>query len=211
MLHVIIYNLLFSLFLRNVRVIGSLCTHQRGCLWGPTSHCYNIVCHCQLKSKTKGALLSWLRDTVILSVSLYWYLHTRPQGNCKCQSALARLFFPHLLWEMPNVPQHFSLVRVSVLVFIVSVTNALKMHQGVCFTFSLFLSLSTATSSTKLEDLSFLDEQRNTPLRTSIRLPWHNTGGRPPQDSKGDCAIHYCCRYTWSKLMNLLANFLILW
>lgn len=50
--------------------------------------------------------------------------------------------------------------------------------------------LSTATSSTKLEDLSFLDEQRNTPLRTSIRLPWHNTGGRPPQDAKGDWAIH---------------------
>uniref|UniRef100_A0A8C7V8Z5 Tetratricopeptide repeat, ankyrin repeat and coiled-coil containing 1b n=1 Tax=Oncorhynchus mykiss TaxID=8022 RepID=A0A8C7V8Z5_ONCMY len=41
-----------------------------------------------------------------------------------------------------------------------------------------------ATSSTKLEDLSYLDEQRNTPLRTSIRLPWHNTGGRAPQDSK---------------------------
>nr|XP_021334728.1 protein TANC1 isoform X2 [Danio rerio] len=39
-----------------------------------------------------------------------------------------------------------------------------------------------ATSSTKLEDLSFLDEQRNTPLRTSIRLPWHNTGGRAPHD-----------------------------
>uniref|UniRef100_A0A8B9HXX1 Tetratricopeptide repeat, ankyrin repeat and coiled-coil containing 1b n=1 Tax=Astyanax mexicanus TaxID=7994 RepID=A0A8B9HXX1_ASTMX len=39
-----------------------------------------------------------------------------------------------------------------------------------------------ATSSTKLEDLSYLDEQRNTPLRTSIRMPWHNTGGRPPQD-----------------------------
>ncbi|XP_014028606.2 protein TANC1 isoform X4 [Salmo salar] len=41
-----------------------------------------------------------------------------------------------------------------------------------------------ATSSTKLEDLSYLDEQRNTPLRTSIRLPWHSTGGRAPQDSK---------------------------
>uniref|UniRef100_A0A8C5ANB8 Tetratricopeptide repeat, ankyrin repeat and coiled-coil containing 1 n=1 Tax=Gadus morhua TaxID=8049 RepID=A0A8C5ANB8_GADMO len=41
-----------------------------------------------------------------------------------------------------------------------------------------------ATSSTKLEDLNFLDEQRNAPLRTSIRLPWHNTGGRPPQDAK---------------------------
>ncbi|XP_059418544.1 protein TANC1-like isoform X2 [Carassius carassius] len=39
-----------------------------------------------------------------------------------------------------------------------------------------------ATSSTKLEDLSYLDDQRNTPLRTSIRLPWHNTGGRAPHD-----------------------------
>uniref|UniRef100_A0A8C1U2N9 Tetratricopeptide repeat, ankyrin repeat and coiled-coil containing 1b n=1 Tax=Cyprinus carpio TaxID=7962 RepID=A0A8C1U2N9_CYPCA len=39
-----------------------------------------------------------------------------------------------------------------------------------------------ATSSTKLEDLSYLDEQRNTPLRTSIRLPWHHTGGRAPHD-----------------------------
>ncbi|NXP54953.1 TANC1 protein, partial [Heliornis fulica] len=42
-----------------------------------------------------------------------------------------------------------------------------------------------ATSSTKLEDLSYLDGQRSTPLRTSIRLPWHNTaGGRAQQDSK---------------------------
>ncbi|XP_067995277.1 protein TANC1 isoform X1 [Melanerpes formicivorus] len=42
-----------------------------------------------------------------------------------------------------------------------------------------------ATSSTKLEDLTYLDGQRNAPLRTSIRLPWHNTaGGRVPQDSK---------------------------
>ncbi|XP_064370569.1 protein TANC1 isoform X4 [Dromaius novaehollandiae] len=43
-----------------------------------------------------------------------------------------------------------------------------------------------ATSSTKLEDLSYLDGQRNTPLRTSIRLPWHNTaGGRVQQEIKG--------------------------
>ncbi|XP_006126899.3 protein TANC1 isoform X6 [Pelodiscus sinensis] len=42
-----------------------------------------------------------------------------------------------------------------------------------------------ATSSTKLEDLSYLDGQRNTPLRTSIRLPWHNTaGGRAQQEIK---------------------------
>ncbi|NXI40578.1 TANC1 protein, partial [Galbula dea] len=48
-----------------------------------------------------------------------------------------------------------------------------------------------ATSSTKLEDLSYLDGQRNTPLRTSIRLPWHNTaGGRVQQESKA-CFIPY--------------------
>ncbi|XP_065606902.1 protein TANC1 isoform X2 [Cyrtonyx montezumae] len=42
-----------------------------------------------------------------------------------------------------------------------------------------------ATSSTKLEDLSYLDGQRSTPLRTSIRLPWHNTaGGRVQQENK---------------------------
>uniref|UniRef100_A0A8C8RAI3 Tetratricopeptide repeat, ankyrin repeat and coiled-coil containing 1 n=1 Tax=Pelusios castaneus TaxID=367368 RepID=A0A8C8RAI3_9SAUR len=42
-----------------------------------------------------------------------------------------------------------------------------------------------ATSSTKLEDLSYLDAQRNTPLRTSIRLPWHNTaGGKVQQEVK---------------------------
>ncbi|NXQ36293.1 TANC1 protein, partial [Alaudala cheleensis] len=42
-----------------------------------------------------------------------------------------------------------------------------------------------ATSSTKLEDLGYLDGQRNAPLRTSIRLPWHNTaGGRVQQEAR---------------------------
>nr|XP_027793760.1 protein TANC1 isoform X3 [Marmota flaviventris] len=41
-----------------------------------------------------------------------------------------------------------------------------------------------ATSSTKLEDLSYLDGQRNAPLRTSIRLPWHNTAGGRAQEVK---------------------------
>nr|XP_012600707.1 protein TANC1 isoform X3 [Microcebus murinus] len=41
-----------------------------------------------------------------------------------------------------------------------------------------------ATSSTKLEDLSYLDGQRNAPLRTSIRLPWHNTAGSRAQEAK---------------------------
>ncbi|XP_067891379.1 protein TANC1 isoform X2 [Heterodontus francisci] len=41
-----------------------------------------------------------------------------------------------------------------------------------------------ATSSAKLEDLSYLDE-RSTPLRTSIRMPWHSTaGGRVQQNVK---------------------------
>ncbi|KAM8933527.1 protein TANC1 [Pelodytes ibericus] len=45
-----------------------------------------------------------------------------------------------------------------------------------------------ATSSTKLEDLNYLDVQRNTPLRTSIRMPWHNTAGtRMQQDPKARC------------------------
>ncbi|KFU92192.1 Protein TANC1 [Chaetura pelagica] len=42
-----------------------------------------------------------------------------------------------------------------------------------------------ATSSTKLEDLSYLDGHRNAPLRTSIRLPWHGTaGGRAQPDAR---------------------------
>ncbi|XP_067597915.1 protein TANC1 isoform X1 [Pseudorca crassidens] len=41
-----------------------------------------------------------------------------------------------------------------------------------------------ATSSTKLEDLSYLDGQRNAPLRTSIRLPWHNTARGRAQEVK---------------------------
>ncbi|XP_058258119.1 protein TANC1 isoform X2 [Hemibagrus wyckioides] len=37
-----------------------------------------------------------------------------------------------------------------------------------------------ATSSTKLEELTYLDEQRNAPLRSSLRGPWHgaHTSGR---------------------------------
>lgn len=43
----------------------------------------------------------------------------------------------------------------------------------------------TATSSTKLEDLSYLEGQRNAPLRTSIRLPWHSTAGGRAQEVRG--------------------------
>ncbi len=52
--------------------------------------------------------------------------------------------------------------------------------------FSHSVSLSAATSSTKLEELRYLDEQRNTPQRSSMRLQWHgaHTGGRN-QETKG--------------------------
>ncbi|KAG7464095.1 hypothetical protein MATL_G00183680 [Megalops atlanticus] len=42
-----------------------------------------------------------------------------------------------------------------------------------------------ATSSSRLEDLSFLDEQRSSPQRTSCRLPGRDTGGRTPRESRG--------------------------
>uniref|UniRef100_A0A3Q4N2D8 Tetratricopeptide repeat, ankyrin repeat and coiled-coil containing 1a n=1 Tax=Neolamprologus brichardi TaxID=32507 RepID=A0A3Q4N2D8_NEOBR len=59
------------------------------------------------------------------------------------------------------------------------------------FTGSLFLSLNstashsllTATSSTRLEDLGYLDSQRATGHRGSVRK--HNTSGRTSDDSKG--------------------------
>ncbi|KAL1021879.1 hypothetical protein UPYG_G00019230, partial [Umbra pygmaea] len=35
-----------------------------------------------------------------------------------------------------------------------------------------------ATSSTKLEDLSYLDDQRSAPQRGSVKQPWSNTGGK---------------------------------
>ncbi|XP_051997294.1 protein TANC1-like isoform X2 [Xyrauchen texanus] len=46
-----------------------------------------------------------------------------------------------------------------------------------------------ATSSTKLEELRYLDEQRNAPQRSSMRLPWHgaHTGGRS-QETKARLA-----------------------
>ncbi|XP_048056602.1 protein TANC1 isoform X3 [Megalobrama amblycephala] len=41
-----------------------------------------------------------------------------------------------------------------------------------------------ATGSTKLEELRYLDEQRNVPQRSSMRLPWHgaHTGGRSQEN-----------------------------
>lgn len=157
-----------TVFLRKVHEIWSICSLSNGVCGDIPLTAILCVTVSSYKIK-KGVFLSWLRD--IISATVYWYLNILPQANYKCQSALDFLFFTQLLLDMPDVPQNLNLVCVP-----------------------LFLFVFTATSSTKLEDLSFLDEQRNTPLRTSIRLPWHNTGGRPPQDSKGECLMHYCFR-----------------
>uniref|UniRef100_A0A673HJF3 Protein TANC1-like n=1 Tax=Sinocyclocheilus rhinocerous TaxID=307959 RepID=A0A673HJF3_9TELE len=56
----------------------------------------------------------------------------------------------------------------------------------ICYHFSMVLKLAYTTSSTKLEELRYLDEQRNAPQRSSMRLQWHgaHTGGRS-QETKG--------------------------
>lgn len=47
-------------------------------------------------------------------------------------------------------------------------------------------SVLLATSSAHLEDLAYLDEQRHTPLRTSLRMPRQSMGGvRTQQDLRG--------------------------
>lgn len=125
------------------------------------------------------------------------------------------LFLTRHLSEMPNAPQNLTLCFF--LPSLCSQRTQVKL-ASLCLYLSVSMPVFTATSSTKLEDLSFLDEQRNTPLRTSIRLPWHNTGGRPPQDSKGDCSLCCWCRYErqmgkmWKKhcsCLHLLASVLI--
>lgn len=52
------------------------------------------------------------------------------------------------------------------------------------------LSLA-ATSSAHLEDLAYLDEQRHTPLRTSLRMPRQSVAGaRAQQDLRGRMRSH---------------------
>lgn len=58
-------------------------------------------------------------------------------------------------------------------------------------------SLFTATSSTRLEDLSYLDNQRAAGHRSSVRK--HNTAGRTNDDSKGilrlNLGVKPVCKY----------------
>lgn len=171
------------------KVIFPLSIDQWGCLLGQTSHCY-IVCSCQLKSEKKEHFF------LDLGILLFFLL----QYTSFCTHCLKQITNVRAHWfaSSPLIFSQRLQMCHKTLLFSCSSQSLWHTHSKctkVSASLALF-SLSTATSSTKLEDLSFLDEQRNTPLRTSIRLPWHNTGGRPPQDSKGDCSRLYCCSCT---------------
>lgn len=86
-----------------------------------------------------------------------------------------------------------SFVPVCVMGCLLYVSVHIHIHADMSFLLpapSLGLSLShTATSSAHLEDLAYLDEQRHTPLRTSLRMPRQSTTcgpGRSGQDLRGE-------------------------
>ena len=67
------------------------------------------------------------------------------------------------------------------------------------FPLSLSCITLTATSSAHLEDLAYLDEQRHTPLRTSLRMPRQSTTcgpGRSGQDLRGELTRTQLCGET---------------
>lgn len=65
-----------------------------------------------------------------------------------------------------------------------------------------------ATSSTKLEELTYLDEQRNAPLRSSLRGPWHgaHTSGRNQEAKGGILIAHFPSAHIHFILLTLNRN-----
>lgn len=99
--------------------------------------------------------------------------------------------FSSLLSFLLKVTEHVSLTAKIVYISCLhGYSNWLEFLLCI-FTGSLFLSLNstashsllTATSSARLEDLGYLDSQRATGHRGSVRK--HNTSGRTSDDSKG--------------------------
>lgn len=71
------------------------------------------------------------------------------------------------------------------------------MHDNYIF------SVLLATSSAHLEDLAYLDEQRHTPLRTSLRMPRQSMGGiRTQQDLRGKNTEGYSGAWEQVKMDN---------
>ncbi|XP_029978521.1 protein TANC2 isoform X6 [Sphaeramia orbicularis] len=68
-----------------------------------------------------------------------------------------------------------------------------KYGEGSRGNLKLWQSQKSATSSAHLEDLAYLDEQRHTPLRTSLRMPRQSTTcgpGRSGQDLRASANTH---------------------
>ncbi|XP_018094283.1 protein TANC1 isoform X2 [Xenopus laevis] len=109
-----------------------------------------------------GSSLEWSRDSSLRAGSHHQgMIHERRTDNCSpvveeetCVTVdcLAKIDVPHAEGPVSYVQNSSSLV--------------MQRPNSVA-----------ATSSTKLEDLGYLDVQRNVPLRTSIRMPWNNTAG----------------------------------
>ncbi|XP_012826465.1 protein TANC1 isoform X3 [Xenopus tropicalis] len=109
-----------------------------------------------------GSSLEWSRDSSLRAGSHHQgMIHERRTDNCSpvveedtCATAdcLAKIDVPHAEGPVSYMQNSSSLV--------------MQRPNSVA-----------ATSSTKLEDLGYLDVQRNAPLRTSIRMPWNNTAG----------------------------------
>ncbi|XP_018091292.1 protein TANC1 isoform X2 [Xenopus laevis] len=109
-----------------------------------------------------GSSLEWSRDSSLRIGSHHQgMIHERRTDNCSpvveeetCATVdcLAKIDVPHAEGPVSYVQNSSSLV--------------MQRPNSVA-----------ATSSTKLEDLGYLDVQRNVPLRTSIRMPWNNTAG----------------------------------
>lgn len=80
-----------------------------------------------------------------------------------------------------------------------------KPHRYLLKLLNVCLCIS-ATSSAHLEDLAYLDEQRQAPLRTSLRMPRQNSGaGRSGNDLRGvfgyTVCVYVLCPFIYSLLL----------
>ncbi|XP_018408666.1 PREDICTED: protein TANC1 [Nanorana parkeri] len=119
-----------------------------------------------------GSSLEWSKDGSLRTVGYQGMIHERRTDNC---SPVVEEETGSTAENMPKSDSSAGEGPVSYM----QNSSSLMMQRP---------NSVAATSSTKLEDLNYLDVQRNAPLRTSIRMPWHNTAGSPrfvpykPQD-----------------------------
>ncbi|XP_053327845.1 protein TANC1 isoform X2 [Spea bombifrons] len=119
-----------------------------------------------------GSSLEWCKDGSLRAGSHQGMIHERRIDNC------SPVLEEESCGTMDNLPKNDSPGGEGPISYTQSSSSLMLQRPNSV----------AATSSTKLEDLSYLDVQRNAPLRTSIRMPWHNTAGtRMQQDIKARC------------------------